>query len=267
MRDEDAESGKGVSLPQSPQGLAAAATIGDSNGPRSVDSDFEDSRQDYRSLPDVALSLCGQFVDHADPSEDLFLKSQVSYEDFIEDPRLVENPNLIVRIGSKYYTWKAACPIVMSWAAYQQFLPQTSIDTLVHEYMPKRQEKKTETVPSTSGRWWWPRRAQPKKESNEQIANNVDSTVQTEASGSETIINDANKQEIRNPPVLEPIRSSHGTSSDNESDGSSEANTGKKLPMEKRPYVENTDVYRKTLRLTTEQIVNSRFDLAQRVNV
>ena len=262
MRDEDTESGKGASLPQSPHGSASAAAVGDSSGPRSVDSDFEDSRQDYRTFPDVALSLCGQFSDNVDPPEDLFLKSLVSCEEFIENPRLMENPDLVVRIGNKYYTWKVACPIVMGWVVYQHVLPQPSIDALVHEYMPKREEKKTESVPAPARSSWfpWGRRAQPKKESSE-VGGNPNITTQPEVSGSEAINITNQKVETDNPPVRPSTVdiSANGSSSDNESDGSTGANTGKKLPMGKRPYLEKTDVYCKTLRLTNEQIVSRTF--------
>jgi len=44
-----------------------------------------------------------------------------------------------------------------------------------------------------------------------------------------------------------------GTSSDNESD-STQPDASKKLPMDKRPYYENADVFCKTLRLSSEQI-------------
>ena len=63
-------------------------------GPQSVDSDFEDLRHDYRNLPDVALSLCGAVNDLPEPPEDLFLKFLVTYEDFVGNPRLIENPDL-----------------------------------------------------------------------------------------------------------------------------------------------------------------------------
>lgn len=261
LRDEDTESGKGASLPQSPHSMsaAAAAAIRGSSGPRSVDSDFEDSRPDYRSLPDVALSLCGHFGDQLDPPEELFLQSLVTYDDFVENPRLIENPDLLVRIGGKYYTWQAACPIVMSWVLYQRFLPQSSVDAIVHEFMPKREEKKTEPVPARSSWFPWGRKAQPKRE-NSDIGSTNSITVQSESSGSVNAIKTTEQvttQETVNPIVRESLRDlpMTATSSDNESNDSNQE-SGKKLPMERRPYYENTDVFCKTLRLTTEQIVN-----------
>lgn len=72
--DEDAESGKGASLPQSPQSLsaemAAAMAMRLRSGPRSVDSDFDDRIE----RPDMALSLCGILDECGEPPEDLFLQ-------------------------------------------------------------------------------------------------------------------------------------------------------------------------------------------------
>ena len=266
VRDEDSESGKGASLPQSPHSLSTTA-IRSSSGPRSVDSDFEDSRPDYRALPDVALSLCGHFGDQVEPPEDLFLQSLVTYDDFVENPRLVENPDLLVRIGGKYYTWQAACPIVMSWVLYQRFLPQSSVDAIVHEFMPKRTEKKSEPVVPARSSWFpWGRRTQPKKETDDIGSNNTNITAQPEAQlpHSGDAINsqvnsmpDVKKETTGNTLVRDPVRDmpTTGTSSDNESNDSNHAESGKKLPMERRPYYENTDVFCKTLRLSTEQIV------------
>ena len=123
--------------------MATMERLGD---PQSVDSDFEDLRHDYRNLPDVALSLCGAVNDLPGPPEDLFLKSLVTYEDFVGNPRLIENPDLLVRIGTKYYTWQAACPIIMSWALYRRPLPQSTIDGLVRDYMTKREKEKLEVT-------------------------------------------------------------------------------------------------------------------------
>lgn len=254
LREEDTESGKGASLPQSPHSLSTA--IRSSSGPRSVDSDFEDSRPDYRSLPDVTLSLCGHFGDQIDPPEELFLQSLVTYDDFVENPRLIENPDLLVRIGGKYYTWQAACPIVMSWVLYQRFLPQSSVDAIVNEFMPKREEKKAEPVPTRSSWFPWGRRTQPKKEINE---SNITTQPEATTSGIIKAAEPVVTQEMSNPPAHEPARElpTTGTSSDNESNDSNQAENSKKLPMERRPYYENTDVYCKTLRLTSEQIVST----------
>lgn len=246
-------------MPQSPQSVSttAVASIRSSSGPRSVDSDFEDSRPDYRALPDVALSLCGNFGDQIDPPEELFLQSLVTYDDFAENPRLIENPDLLVRIGNKYYTWQAACPIVMSWVLYQRFLPQSSVDAIRKEFMPKQEEKKAESVPARSSWFPWGRKSQPKKEEGGTSMPTAPLEAPVHSSKPEETVA---KQEMSSAPVgREAVvvdMPTTGTSSDNESNDSTQLDGSKKLPMERRPYYENTDVFCKTLRLTTEQIVS-----------
>lgn len=254
LRDEDTESGNGASLPQSPHSLSSGTVP---RVPRYVDSDFEDGRHDYRSLPDVALSLCGHLGDQMDPPEDLFQQSIVTYDDFVENPRLIENPDLLVRIGSKYYTWQAACPIVMSWMLYQRFLPQTAVDIIVQEYMPKRVEKKeAEPVQARSSWFSWGRRNPPKKSATEPTtpSASVPASTQTEAVDAQSSTESLQAHLESAPqaiPVAEP-----STSSDNESNDSNSLDTSNGLALEGRPEYENTEIYRKTLRLTSEQIVS-----------
>ena len=240
--------------------MATMERLGD---PQSVDSDFEDLRHDYRNLPDVALSLCGAVNDLPGPPEDLFLKSLVTYEDFVGNPRLIENPDLLVRIGTKYYTWQAACPIIMSWALYRRPLPQSTIDGLVRDYMTKREKEKLEVTekqsptaqPKLSYSSWLPwRRAESKKSIEPQPASSAneteDATEGTKLAAQPTEVENS----VNVTPEQRPDLNT-GTSSDNESD-STQPDASKKLPMDKRPYYENTDVFCKTLRLTSDQIVS-----------
>lgn len=247
LREEDTESGKGASLPQSPHSLSSAAA----RGPRSVDGDFEEGRHDYRSLPDVSLSLCGH-IGEMDPPEELFQQSLVTYDDFVENPRLMENPDLLVRIGSKYYTWQAACPIVMSWVLYQRFLPQSAVEAIVHEYMPKREKKEEpEPVPARSSWFSWGRRNPAKKSASEQAAHgaSVAASTQTESAPSAAAAETPAKVDL--PPRAIPQCDRTVTSSDSESNDSNSVDIG-----ERQSFYEKTE-YCKTLRLTSEQIVSS----------
>ena len=219
----------------------------------------------------------------------MFLQSLVTYDDFVENPRLIDNPDLVVKVGTKYYTWHAACPIIMSWALYQRSLPQSSIDGLVKQFQPKkREDKKTTTTTTTkvesapvavpqqqqiqqqqqqqqeqqrsSYSSWLPwRRSEPK-------AKNASGQQTPVATSAPIDMPDAKSRPVSDstPATMQDVnqlnrgpsamRHTSGTSSDNESD-STGPDGSKKLPLDKRPYYENTDVYCKTLRLTTEQIV------------
>ena len=70
------------------------------------------------------MSLCGGLNTPNGPSEEQFLQHLVTYEDLANDPMLVENPNLVVRLDGKLYNWRSACPIIMSLVIYQKPLPQ-----------------------------------------------------------------------------------------------------------------------------------------------
>ena len=286
LRDEDAESGKGLSLPQSPHSLSSVATVtrtGSSSGPRSVDSDFEDSRSSHHNenyhhhrssaVPlDVSLSLCGNFGSsdgsHIEVPEELFLQSLVTYDDFAENPRIIENPDLIVKIGSKYYSWQAACPIIMSWALYQRVLPQSTVDTIIQEYgssKTKPSNKKNPAgestvpaataVPATRSSSWFPwRRSQQKADGQTPPSSSSVEPLSSVAMNSSNKESSAGSVSSGAGPTGDLPTT--GTSSDNESNDSSNVVDGsKKLPLERRSYYENTDVFCKTLRLTSEQIV------------
>jgi hypothetical protein len=47
-----------------------------------------------------------------------------------------------------------------------------------------------------------------------------------------------------------------GSNSSDESDSGQSKSHGVKLPMQRRSYYENTEMYRKTLRLSSDQIVS-----------
>ncbi|XP_014225902.1 phosphatidate phosphatase LPIN3 isoform X1 [Trichogramma pretiosum] len=137
--EEDAESGNGPSLPQSPNSVAGA--IG---GPKSLDSDFDESsttttnrhhhhrhhhhhhheHQDFESL-DVALSLCGSNLDEA-----TFQRHLLSFEDCCSEPKIFANPNLTCRINGKYYNYQIASAMIMTYAAYQRHLNKNAVEML-----------------------------------------------------------------------------------------------------------------------------------------
>lgn len=128
--EEDAESGNGPSLPQSPNSVEGA--IG---GPKSLDSDLDESSKNlepWRSL-DVSFSLCGRLLELGSDQEltdDYFQRNALRYEDICSDPKIYDNPNLVVKINSKLYSWPTACAVVMTYAAFHKHLPRSSFSTL-----------------------------------------------------------------------------------------------------------------------------------------
>uniref|UniRef100_A0A6I8P772 phosphatidate phosphatase n=1 Tax=Ornithorhynchus anatinus TaxID=9258 RepID=A0A6I8P772_ORNAN len=92
----------------------------------------------------VALSLCGGLVDRREISKEKFLKHMISYQDLADNPSVLDDPNLVVKIYKKYYNWAVAAPMILSLQAFQKTLPKSTVDKLVKEKMPKK-----------SGRWWF----------------------------------------------------------------------------------------------------------------
>ncbi|NXF24720.1 LPIN3 phosphatase, partial [Rhodinocichla rosea] len=113
------------------------------------------SPMDSDSMPTVALSLCGGLRDSTQISHEKFMEHRVSYQQFAENPRLIHDPNLVIMINKKYYNWAVAGPIVLALQAFQKNIPESIIDELVKENLPKKDR-----------RYWfsWRRRESPTEE-------------------------------------------------------------------------------------------------------
>ncbi|KAL9835122.1 phosphatidate phosphatase LPIN3 isoform 3-T3 [Geothlypis trichas] len=117
------------------------------------------SPMDSDSMPTVALSLCGGLKGNTQISHEKFMEHRVSYQQFAENPRLISDPNLVIMINNNYYNWAVAGPIVLALQAFQKNIPQSIIDELVKETMPKKDR-----------RYWfsWRRREIPTEEQQQQ---------------------------------------------------------------------------------------------------
>ncbi|TRY58610.1 hypothetical protein DNTS_007610 [Danionella cerebrum] len=195
--------------------------------PESLGSINADSGTEYLSDSttdslDVTMSLCGR-GDISQISKEKFLEHLVKFQDLVNNPGIIEDPNLVICINSKYYNWAVAAPMILSVQAFQKTLPKSTIEQLMKDKMPKK-----------SGRWWfsWRRKELNNIERNpkpgaEENPLEASSSV-TEASG---------------------LKASVELSSDEETS----------VSMMKNSDVQNTSqcitqIYRKSLRLTSEQI-------------
>ncbi|NXO22601.1 LPIN3 phosphatase, partial [Cisticola juncidis] len=130
LADSDTEQSlKPVTDPRSPLCIQLPSTL-PANSP--MDSD---------SMPTVALSLCGGLRGNRQISHEKFMEHMISYQQFVENPRLVSDPNLVIMINKKYYNWAVAGPIVLALQAFQRNIPESIIDELVKEKMPKRHRR------------------------------------------------------------------------------------------------------------------------------
>uniref|UniRef100_H3B8C3 phosphatidate phosphatase n=1 Tax=Latimeria chalumnae TaxID=7897 RepID=H3B8C3_LATCH len=124
-------------------------TLSRNQSPHSIGSGIIDSGTDYLSdsatdLPEATLSLCGGLGDNTEISEEMFMEHIILFQDFVKNPGIIDDPNLVIRIDKKYYNWAVAAPMILSFQAFQKNLPKGAIDKLVQEKMPKK-----------SGRWWF----------------------------------------------------------------------------------------------------------------
>ncbi|CAG5896190.1 unnamed protein product, partial [Menidia menidia] len=127
---------------QSPQSVGSAA----------ADSGTECLSDSAGDLPDVTLSLCGGVGENSEISKEKFMEHIITYNEFAENPALIDNPNLVVRISNRYYNWTLAAPLVLSMQAFQKNLPKATEEAWVKEKMPKK-----------SGRWWFWRKSSTKQ--------------------------------------------------------------------------------------------------------
>ncbi|XP_057328960.1 phosphatidate phosphatase LPIN2 isoform X2 [Microplitis mediator] len=297
--EEDTESGNGPSLPQSPNSVEGA--IG---GPKSLDSDFEESKQSlFDNNIDISLSLCGGLDIENGPIDESFQQNLLHYDDLCNDTKLYENPNLVVKINGKYYNWTTACPIIMSLVAFQRGLPQHTIENLyaqsgslpIHQDNKKEIANKTNEARSGYSSWFSWRRSStqpPKKISdaigqdghdipieNNQANESPESAIDIEEVDSPSA--DQEKNEVEEQQVMLETKDldenslnnlegnltaqssveqtnerpeGEGYSGSEDSDSNPNETQGVRIPERRRPYYESGEKYRKTLRLTSEQI-------------
>ncbi|XP_068196950.1 phosphatidate phosphatase LPIN2 isoform X2 [Antennarius striatus] len=207
---------------QSPQSVGSAA----------ADSGTECMSDSASDLPDVTLSLCGGLTENAEISKERFMEHIITYQEFAENPAIIDNPNLVVKIANRYYNWTLAAPLILSLQAFQKNLPKATEDAWVKEKMPKK-----------SGRWWFWRKR-------------VDSTVKQ----SETKLETTEESHLEGegtslaPENLSLPSKAGDSSSDEESKEMNTASSQERLPPGECQHQPSPHTYRKSLRLSSEQI-------------
>uniref|UniRef100_A0A7N8YHG3 phosphatidate phosphatase n=1 Tax=Mastacembelus armatus TaxID=205130 RepID=A0A7N8YHG3_9TELE len=161
----------------------AALYFPKSQSPQSVGSGAMDSGTEYLSDStsynmDVSMSLCGQEGNTSQITKEKFMEHIVTYQDFANNPGIIEDPSLVICINSNYYNWAVAAPMVLSMTAFQKNLPKSTVEQLVKDKMLKK-----------SGRWWfWRRRDMDNNQVDEHLnlregANKVVFSVTTQYQG------------------------------------------------------------------------------------
>ncbi|XP_050998714.1 phosphatidate phosphatase LPIN2 [Acomys russatus] len=212
-----------------------ADTFSGSQSPQSVGSAAADSGTECLSdsamdLPDVTLSLCGGLSENGEISKEKFLEHIITYHEFAENPGLIDNPNLVIRIYNRYYNWALAAPMILSLQVFQKSLPKATVESWVKDKMPKK-----------SGRWWfWRKRESMTKQLPE-----------TKEGKSEVPSTNDLPSSVEEPASARPPEDD--TSSDEGSQELEETVRVDTVSMETLSHC-STASYKKSLRLSSDQI-------------
>uniref|UniRef100_A0AAR2KFG8 LNS2/PITP domain-containing protein n=1 Tax=Pygocentrus nattereri TaxID=42514 RepID=A0AAR2KFG8_PYGNA len=197
---------------QSPQ------SVGSSGMDSGVDS-FSDQLGD---LPNIAISLCGGLTENQEITREEFQERAISYQEFADNPSIIDDPNLVVKIGTKYYNWSTAAPLLLAMQVFQKPLPKAAVEDIMKEKMPKK-----------GGRWWFSWRGRNSSSKSESAADQVESGEQA------------------------MITSSRLKDESSSSDEDSRATNQKTTCSQQEPLLSPSNVcYRKTLRLSSEQLAS-----------
>ncbi|XP_034145206.1 phosphatidate phosphatase LPIN2 isoform X2 [Esox lucius] len=211
---------------QSPQSVGSAA----------ADSGTECLSDSAGDLPDVTLSLCGGLGENSEISKERFMEHIITYHEFAENPAIIDNPNLVVRISNRYYNWTLAAPLILSMQAFQKNLPKATEEAWVKEKMPKK-----------SGRWWFWRKSSV-KQSLEAKMGRQESLLETLRDTESPVLEQEN-------PVASQQKASADSSSEEESKELNSAVPTERVQAEITAPV-GSHSYKKSLRLSSDQIVS-----------
>ncbi|XP_076611815.1 phosphatidate phosphatase LPIN1-like isoform X2 [Chaetodon auriga] len=215
-------------------GGAAVRSISDpglhsnSLSPQSVSSGGDSGVDSYcdpiTDLPSITISLCGGLTDNREITKEQFHEKIISYQEFAENPSIIDDPNLVVKIGSKYYNWSTAAPLMLAMQAFQKPLPKAAVENIMKEKMPKK-----------GGRWWFSWRGR-------NSSTKSDSASERGACGS---AEQAGKMTSR-----------HKEESSSSDEDHRAAKQGSPIVQSESGLTSGGVSYKKTLRLTSEQLLS-----------
>lgn len=214
----------GLAKHASDNGARSANQSPQSVGSSGVDSGVESTSDGLRDLPSIAISLCGGLSDHREITKDAFLEQAVSYQQFVDNPAIIDDPNLVVKIGSKYYNWTTAAPLLLAMQAFQKPLPKATVESIMRDKMPKK-----------GGRWWFSWRGR-------------NTTIKEESKPEQCLAGNGHSTGEQPPQLSMATRVKHESSSSDEECAAAKPSNSGHLPL--LPNVS----YKKTLRLTSEQL-------------
>ncbi|XP_059516499.1 phosphatidate phosphatase LPIN1 isoform X2 [Myotis daubentonii] len=205
-------------------GARSANQSPQSVGSSGADSGVESTSDGLRDLPSIAISLCGGLSDNREITKDAFLEQAVSYQQFVDNPALIDDPNLVVKIGNKYYNWTTAAPLLLAMQAFQKPLPKATVEAIMRDKMPRK-----------GGRWWFSWRGRS-------------TTIKEESKPEQGLAGESHSTGEQPPPLSMATRMKQESSSSDEEHSAARPSSAPLLPL-----LSNVG-YKKTLRLTSEQL-------------
>ncbi|ELK29171.1 Phosphatidate phosphatase LPIN1 [Myotis davidii] len=205
-------------------GARSANQSPQSVGSSGADSGVESTSDGLRDLPSIAISLCGGLSDNREITKDAFLEQAVSYQQFVDNPALIDDPNLVVKIGNKYYNWTTAAPLLLAMQAFQKPLPKATVEAIMRDKMPRK-----------GGRWWFSWRGRS-------------TTIKEESKPEQGLAGESHSTGEQPPPLSMATRMKQESSSSDEEHSAARPSSAPLLPL-----MSNVG-YKKTLRLTSEQL-------------
>ncbi|XP_072794302.1 phosphatidate phosphatase LPIN1 isoform X9 [Vicugna pacos] len=214
----------GLTKHASDNGARSANQSPQSVGSSGIDSGVESTSDGLRDLPSIAISLCGGLSDNREITKDAFLEQAVSYQQFVDNPALIDDPNLVVKIGNKYYNWTTAAPLLLAMQAFQKPLPKATVESIMRDKMPRK-----------GGRWWFSWRGR-------------NTTIKEESKPEQCLAGKSHSTGEQPPQLGMGTRIKHESSSSDEEHAAAKPSSTSHLPL-----LSNVS-YKKTLRLTSEQL-------------
>ncbi|XP_030054715.1 phosphatidate phosphatase LPIN1 [Microcaecilia unicolor] len=217
---KNASDGGARSANQSPQSVGSSG----------IDSGVESISECTRDLPSIAISLCGGLTDNKEITKDAILEQVITYQQFVENPAIIDDPNLVVKIGNKYYNWPTAAPLLLAMQAFQKPLPKVTVETLMREKMPRK-----------GGRWWFSWRGR-------NAAIKVEPKPETNLTGKGPTTGEQSSQ------MAIGNRIKDDSSSSDEDPRATKQNIGSLQTNQSHLSSSSGITYKKTLRLTSDQL-------------
>ncbi|XP_051502911.1 phosphatidate phosphatase LPIN1-like isoform X2 [Myxocyprinus asiaticus] len=193
-------------------------------GSSGIDSGVDSFSDQLGDLPNIAISLCGGLSENREITREEFEERAISYQEFADNPSIIDDPNLVVKIGTKYYNWTTAAPIVLAMQVFQKPLPKATVENIMKEKMAKK-----------GGRWWFSWRGRNSSSKSESASDQIES----------------GEQVIRTDAI--------GSLKDESSSSEDDCGASKQNPVSNQPEAllsSGGHYYRKTLRLSSEQLAS-----------